>query len=285
MNYIDKMHRYGRIWAVITCSVIMAFPFVLAICFSAWPDLGEFFNSLYPIALTFWPVGIIEVITYTPMLGVGGTYLGFVTGNLSSLKVPCALDSMEKANVKADSDEGEVISTISIATSSIVTILIIFVGVLLLSSISGFLSSDIMAPAFDNVLPALFGGLGVVYLSRYFKIAVLPMALMYSFYVRICHNRLEFKATLASSFSQHFYTTVIEVTVTIERYGGDTLLGCASCSKLTYQSCNLTLVLTCCLCRYLLVQRRCRSQGYACEVINKLHVDLLVATEYSHARL
>ncbi|MBQ9070463.1 MAG: hypothetical protein IJY23_03860 [Clostridia bacterium] len=178
MNYIDKMHRYGRIWAVITCSVIMAFPFVLAICFSAWPDLGEFFNSLYPIALTFWPVGIIEVITYTPMLGVGGTYLGFVTGNLSSLKVPCALDSMEKANVKADSDEGEVISTISIATSSIVTILIIFVGVLLLSSISGFLSSDIMAPAFDNVLPALFGGLGVVYLSRYFKIAVLPMALM-----------------------------------------------------------------------------------------------------------
>lgn len=84
MNYIDKMHRYGRIWAVITCSVIMAFPFVLAICFSAWPDLGEFFNSLYPIALTFWPVGIIEVITYTPMLGVGGTYLGRPSRDLTN---------------------------------------------------------------------------------------------------------------------------------------------------------------------------------------------------------
>jgi hypothetical protein len=112
------------------------------------------------------------------MLGVGGTYLGFVTGNLSSLKVPCALDSMEKAGVKADSDEGEVISTIAIATSSIVTVIVIALGVMLLSSISVFLESNILKPAFDNVLPALFGGLGVVYISRYFKIAVLPMALM-----------------------------------------------------------------------------------------------------------
>ena len=178
VNYIDKMHRYGKIWAVITSLAIMAFPFAIAIIFNAWPDFGAFMNALYPIALTFWPVGIIEVLTYTPMLGVGGTYLGFVTGNLSSLKVPCALDSMEKAGVKADSDEGEVISTISIATSSIVTVIIIAVGVLFLSVIREFLESDVLAPAFDNVLPALFGALGVVYISRYFKIAVLPMSLM-----------------------------------------------------------------------------------------------------------
>lgn len=183
MDYINRMHRYGRIWALITCSVILAFPFVLAIIFNAWPDFMVFLNALYPIALTFWTVGAIEVITYTPMLGVGGTYLGFVTGNLSSLKVPCALDSMEKAGVKADSDEGEVISTISIATSSIVTIAIIGLGVAFLSLIYGFLQSDILAPAFDNVLPALFGGLGVVYVSRYFKIAVLPICLMLVLFV------------------------------------------------------------------------------------------------------
>lgn len=183
MNYIDKMHKYGRIWSVITCGVILAFPFAISIIFSAWPDFGTFINALYPVAITFWSVGVIEVLTYTPMLGVGGTYLGFVTGNLSSLKVPCALDSMEKAGVKADSDEGEVISTISIATSSIVTIIIIAVGVALLSVISGVLESDILAPAFDNVLPALFGGLGVVYISRYFKIAVLPVCLMLALFI------------------------------------------------------------------------------------------------------
>ncbi len=178
MSYIDKMHKYGRIWALITCGAILAFPFILAIIYGAWPNFWTFLNALYPIALTFWTVGIIEVITYTPMLGVGGTYLGFVTGNLSSLKVPCALDSMEKAGVKADSEEGEVISTISIATSSIVTILIIAIGVALISVLMPILQSPILAPAFDNVLPALFGGLGVVYISRYFKIAVLPISVM-----------------------------------------------------------------------------------------------------------
>ncbi len=183
MNYNDKMHRYGRIWALITCSVIIAFPFVIAIIFGAWPDFLTFLNALYPVALTFWSVGIIEVITYTPMLGVGGTYLGFVTGNLSSLKVPCALDCMEKAGVKSDSDEGEVISTISIATSSIMTIIIIAIGVGCLSLISDVLQSEILKPAFDNVLPALFGGLGVVYLSRYFKIAVVPMSIMILLFV------------------------------------------------------------------------------------------------------
>ena len=178
MTFIDKMHRYGRIWAVITCGIILLFPFVLAVLFNAWPDLGVLLGALYPVALTYWSVGIIEVITYTPMLGVGGTYLGFVTGNLSSLKVPCALDCMEKAGVKANSDEGEVISTISIATSSIVTVLIIALGVLLLTPLQPVLQSEALAPAFDNVLPALFGGLGVVYLSRYFKVAVLPVCLM-----------------------------------------------------------------------------------------------------------
>ncbi len=183
MNYIDKMHRYGRIWALITCGAIIAFPFIISIAFGAWPDLGEFATALFAVAVTFWPVGVIEVFTFTPMLGVGGTYLGFVTGNLSSLKVPCALNSMEKAEVKADSEEGEVISTISIATSSIVTVLIIAVGVIFLGLLQPVLSSPVLAPAFDNVLPALFGGLGVVYMSKYFKIAVLPICVMLALFI------------------------------------------------------------------------------------------------------
>ena len=184
MNYIDKMHKWGRTWAVITCTMIFAFPFALAIIFNAWPDFGVFLSGLFGVAVTFWPVGIIEVLTYTPMLGVGGTYLSFVTGNLTSLKVPCALDALEKAEVKADSDEGEVISTIAIATSSIVTILIILIGVIAIIPLLSFVESfPQLNYAFDNVLPALFGGLGVVYLSRYFKIAVLPMTLMLLLFV------------------------------------------------------------------------------------------------------
>lgn len=36
----------------------------------------------------YWAVGIVEIFTYVPMLGAGGSYLSFVTGNISNLKLP-----------------------------------------------------------------------------------------------------------------------------------------------------------------------------------------------------
>ena len=127
----------------------------------------------------------MEVITYIPMLGAGGSYLSFVTGNISNLKLPCALGALEQAGVKANSDEGEVVSTIAIAVSSIVTTVIIILGVLLLIPLTPVLSSPVLAPAFDQLLPALFGGLGVVFISKNWKIAILPVALMLILFVAV----------------------------------------------------------------------------------------------------
>ena len=126
----------------------------------------------------YWAVGIVEIFTYVPMLGAGGTYLSFVTGNISNLKLPCALDAMERAGVKANSEEGEIISTIAIAVSSIVTTLIILLGVVLIIPLTPLLSSPVLEPAFTQILPALFGGLAVVFVSKNFKLALAPMLLM-----------------------------------------------------------------------------------------------------------
>ena len=93
------------------------------------------------MAPIYWTVGVIEVITYTPMLGTGGTYLAFVTGNLTSLKAPSALNAMENAEVKPGTEEGEVISTIAIATCSIVTTLILALGVCALAIVAPILDS------------------------------------------------------------------------------------------------------------------------------------------------
>jgi hypothetical protein len=126
----------------------------------------------------YWAVGVIETITYIPMLGAGGSYLSFVTGNISNLKLPCALNALENANVKAQSEEGEIISTIAIAVSSIVTTIIIIVGVVLIVPLTPILSSPTLAPAFAQMLPALFGGLGVVFVSKNVKLAAAPVLLM-----------------------------------------------------------------------------------------------------------
>jgi hypothetical protein len=92
---------------------------------------------------------------------------------------------LEQAEVKANSDEGEVISTIAIATSSIVTTVIIILGVILLVPLTPLLENPVLDPAFEQILPALFGALGVVFVSRNWKIAVAPVVLMLILFISI----------------------------------------------------------------------------------------------------
>lgn len=177
-DYLTQTDRYGKIWIWSAAVVVLLVPVAICLHYNAWPELTAVFKGLLGVAPIYWTVGCIEVVTYTPMLGVGGTYLAFVTGNLTSLKAPSALNAMENAGVKPGSEEGEVISTIAIATSTIVTTLVIVVGVCVLGLISPILDSPVLKPAFDNILPALFGGLGVVYISKNWKLAVAPLVFM-----------------------------------------------------------------------------------------------------------
>ena len=182
-SYRDSVHHMGRIWILGALAMLVAVPVAICIYYSAWPPIGGVMKGFLSVAPIFWTVGVIEVFTYVPMLGTGGSYLGFVTGNLSNLKVPCALNAMDRAGVSASSEEGEVVSTIAIATSSIVTTVIIAAGVLLLSQIAPFLASKTLKPAFDNILPALFGALGVVFVSKNWKIAVAPIVVMVALFL------------------------------------------------------------------------------------------------------
>lgn len=177
-DYMKDTDRYGKIWIFTAAFVILMVPVAICVAYDAWPSMTAVFKGLLGVAPIYWTVGVIEVITYTPMLGVGGTYLAFVTGNLTSLKAPSALNAMESADVKPGSEEGEVVSTIAIATSSIVTTLILAIGVFFLSLVAPVLEHPALKPAFDNILPALFGGLAVVYISKNWKLSIAPLIFM-----------------------------------------------------------------------------------------------------------
>ncbi|MBQ8794158.1 MAG: hypothetical protein IJZ63_05395 [Clostridia bacterium] len=177
-SYIEKVYSWGNKWNIFMMLLLIAFPFLVSIIFNTSPDWNGLFKGLVATAPMYWAVGVVEVITYIPMLGAGGSYLSFVTGNISNLKLPCALGALEQAGVSADSEEGEVISTIAIAVSSIVTTVIIIIGVLLIIPLQPILQSPILQPAFNQILPALFGGLGVVFISKNWKISIAPILLM-----------------------------------------------------------------------------------------------------------
>ena len=182
-SYMDSVHRDGTVWNLAVMFILIAFPIVVGLIFQAVPDWRGVGLGLLATAPMYWAVGVVEVITFIPMLGAGGSYLSFVTGNISNLKLPCALNALDNANVKAQSEEGEIVSTIAIAVSSIVTTIIIIIGVVLIVPLSPILSNPVLQPAFDQMLPALFGALGVVFISKNWKISIAPVILMLILFV------------------------------------------------------------------------------------------------------
>ena len=181
-TYIDKVHTWGRIWTVGALLVLLSLPFGFSAYYDAWPEAQTVFKALTKVILIYWTTAVIEVITYTPMLGAGGTYLSFVTGNITNLKLPCGLNAMEKANVKPNSEEGEVITTIAIGSSAIATTIIIAAGVLLFSPVLPVLrESPTLRPAFSYVTSALFGALGASYFTGKYPYSPFSSAWLFSF--------------------------------------------------------------------------------------------------------
>ena len=183
LNYMDSVHRDGTIWNLSVMVLLLAFPVACCVIFGVMPQWNSLLVGLIATAPMYWAVGAIETVTYVPMLGAGGSYLSFVTGNISNLKLPCALNALEQNEVSANSEEGEVISTIAIATSSIVTTLIIIVGVICIVPLAPSLQTPELQPAFEQILPALFGGLGVAFVSKNWKLALAPIGLMLILFV------------------------------------------------------------------------------------------------------
>ena len=183
LTYLESVHRDGKIWGLTILALVLAFPVALMLIFGAVPKWAPLLQAMIATLPMYWAVGLIEIITYVPMLGAGGAYLSFVTGNISNLKLPCALDAMERANVKPSQEEGEIISTIAIAVSSIVTTLIIILGVILIVPLTPLLEAPVLTPAFDMILPALFGGLAVAFISKNAKLSIAPIILMLTLFI------------------------------------------------------------------------------------------------------
>ena len=178
-SYYDKVHSWGRISTVSALCVLLMFPMAICLYLGVFPSLKVVFEGLLKLIPLYWTVAVVEVIFYTPMLGAGGTYLSFVTGNIVNLKLPCAISAMESAKVKSNTEEGEVISTIAIATSAIVTTIVLAIGVIAFAPfLQTFTESKLLMPAFKQVIPALFGALGAGYFVKNWKISFVPIVFM-----------------------------------------------------------------------------------------------------------
>ncbi len=177
-KYSKTTHILGRLVSAITVIMLVGAPFLIGKYLGAMPDLGAVGKAFFSVGLVWTVSSVAEFLIYTPMLGSGGGYLAFITGNLINMKIPCAVTARDMVGAKSGTKENEIISTLSIATSSLVTILVLAVGVLALTPLQPVLQSPTLQPAFDNVVPALFGAMAYKYYRKNLSVAVAPLVVM-----------------------------------------------------------------------------------------------------------
>ena len=177
-KYNAGTHILGRVFSVITLVLLVGAPFMIGLFLGAMPDLPAVGKGFLSVGIIWFVSSIVEFLVYTPMLGAGGGYLAFITGNLINMKIPCAINARDQVGAKSGTPENEIISTLSIAASSLVTILVLALGVLLLVPLQPVLQSEVLQPAFENVVPALFGAMAYKYFRKNLKIAAAPLVLM-----------------------------------------------------------------------------------------------------------
>ena len=177
-EFNNGLHRIGRFTLIAAMIMLISVPFIVGAVNGVMPSMSGFLRGFATVGLIYIPVAIVEFLVYTPMLGVGGSYLSFITGNVTNMKIPCVMNAKDIAKTEPGTPEHEIVSTISVAVSAITTTLVIIAGVIMLVPLQPVLQAEALLPAFNNVVPALFGALGLKYFLQSPKIVVVPLALM-----------------------------------------------------------------------------------------------------------
>jgi hypothetical protein len=157
-QYLKEMNRTGRIGVAITLVLLFAVPTIFGLYHNAMPNIGDFITAGSGFLITYIIIGISEVLIYSPLLG-SSTYITFITGNIMNLKVPIANNAQELMNTTKGTEESDVITTLAIGISAMVTIIMIALGVLLLVPLEPIMTSEVVKTASTYVIPALFGAL------------------------------------------------------------------------------------------------------------------------------
>lgn len=177
-KYNKGTHILGRCISAVAFLMLVGAPFLIGKIIGGMPNLSAVAGGFISVGLIWTVSSVVEFLVYTPMLGAGGGYLAFITGNLINMKIPCAMNAKEMAGTASGTTENEIISTLSIAASSLTTIVVLALGVLLLAPLQPLLQSETLAPAFANVVPALFGAMAYQYFRKNIKLAMIPLVIM-----------------------------------------------------------------------------------------------------------
>lgn len=176
-KYEKNTHTFGRVMNTVGLGLLILVPILFSFVLKTNIDWKSVLKGVLKLSATYLPIAVVEFLIYVPILGSSGSYLSFITGNIINMKLPAVYNARDIAKTEAGSKEDGVITTLSVGVSSLTTMLVIFLGVILLIPLTPILENPTLKPAFDNLLPALFGALGAEYFFKSWKLTIIPLLL------------------------------------------------------------------------------------------------------------
>ncbi len=158
-EYMPKMNRIGKITGYVGVGGAFLPALILAVVYGILPKPAALLTAFIAGASSFGVLWFVEPISYFPVLGPVGTYMAFLSGNISNMRVPCASMAQEAAGVKPGTEQGSITATLGMAMSIVINVSVLTIGVILGSSILSMLPDSITEALSNYLLPALFGAL------------------------------------------------------------------------------------------------------------------------------
>lgn len=164
-NYIAHIHRIGTV----TMIILLIVSFLPAIYVSyvkgfhlGWSVIASAFAALVGINIFQW---ILEPVLYFPMLGITGTYIGFVAGNITPMRIPAAVAAQNATDSRPGTKKAEFAGVIGVVASVMVNFVVLGIVV-----VFGTYLIEILPQAVDDALqyalPGVYGALLISFIAR-----------------------------------------------------------------------------------------------------------------------
>lgn len=176
-EFIPYINKWGRRTNLLAVALSFGPAMVLLSVYGILPPTGAILGGFISVAGAWGAFWLVEPISYYPVLGVSGTYMAFLSGNISNLRLPCSAAAQEATDVEMGTPEGDIISTLGIAGSIFTNVIILTVGVVGLMSVFQALPELWQNALQSYLVPAIFGAVFAQFGKDFPKVAAVGFSI------------------------------------------------------------------------------------------------------------
>lgn len=176
-TFTKPIKKYGSLLNLLAVPLCFLPAIYLWLVKGVFPGMQNILTGWMYIAAMFAIYSVVEPICYFPILGLPGTYMSFLSGNIGNMRVPCSAIAQESLGVEAGTKKAEIVSTLGIAGSIVTNIVIVTIAALGGAALMS-LFPPIVLEAFRYVSSAIFGAMFAMFASKNLKYGAFALVLV-----------------------------------------------------------------------------------------------------------